>query len=94
MTSCINAWDCIWTPPSVKICVEGVGSGPYVKYGYLVSVKVPRDDLPVTSTVAFTSFRVSINNGLGRRRSDGGKEDFMFSQNVVKGTDNSLALKR
>lgn len=49
------AWDTISTEATAKICAEALSSAPGGRYGALLPVSSPREDLKITNTLLYTS---------------------------------------
>ena len=50
------AWDTISLPASMQICAEALTSGSGAHYGCLLKPELPRKDVTVTFTIAYTCF--------------------------------------
>ena len=74
------AWDCISLPPTTKICAEALAEGGQgVKYGCILSVKFPREDVQVTPTLAYSALGEPFDKGFAK--SEKGEEgDFKFAK--------------
>lgn len=58
------AWDTIGVTESAQICADALSSaGRGLKYGTIVPVKCPREDVETTSTVMYTVFGKDITFG-------------------------------
>jgi len=83
------AWDTISIPDSAKICSEALSSESGCKYGTILPVKPPRDDLEVTNTLMYTIFNEPFEKG--GRMTEPSKEDFEFAKKFFGITEKLLA---
>lgn len=80
-------WDTISLDSSAKICADAMApSGG--KYGTILPVKPPRDDLEVTSTFMYTIFNEPFHKG--KNEFPAVKEDFEFAKMFMEITENLL----
>ncbi|EED12985.1 alcohol dehydrogenase, putative [Talaromyces stipitatus ATCC 10500] len=48
------AWDCIATASAAQICADALTTEPGARYGGIIGVKFPREDVKHTDTLAYT----------------------------------------
>ena len=80
-------WDTISLESSAKICADAMSSSGG-KYGTILPVKPPRDDLEVTSTFMYTIFNEPFHKG--KNEFPAVKEDFEFAKMFMEITENLL----
>ena len=81
-------WDTISLESSAKICADAMASGSGGKYGTILPVKPPRDDLEVTSTFMYTIFNEPFHKG--KNEFPAVKEDFEFAKMFFEITEKLL----
>ena len=79
-------WDTIALEGSAKLCCDVLASGG--KYGVLLYVEAPRDDIQKTHTLAFTALGEPIDKG---KRMEGNPEHYEFAKKWVAVADDLLA---
>ena len=50
------AWDTIGVKESARICCDALASGPGAHYGSILPVRMPREDVDQTATLAYDAF--------------------------------------
>lgn len=48
------AWDCVTSEETAQICADALTTESGARYGCILSVKFPRDDVKYTDTLAYT----------------------------------------
>lgn len=82
-------WDTISLESSATICAAALGSGPGGKYGTILPVKPPRDDLKVTNTFMYTIFGEGFKKGPNEMAAS--KEDFEYAKMFMDMTEKLFA---
>ena len=54
METCCDAWDCIANPAAAQICADALTTESGARYGAIINVKFPREDVKHTDTLAYT----------------------------------------
>lgn len=84
------AWDTISLESSAKICAEALSSdGSGARYGSILAVKLPRDDVEDTTTMMYTIFNESYEKG--GRQTPAIPEDFEFAKKIFSIAETLLA---
>ena len=84
------AWDCIALPASAKICAEALAAGDGIKYGCILAVEFPREDVQVTPTLAYSALGEPFDKGFAK--SENGEEaDFVFAKAWIAVAEELLA---
>lgn len=83
------AWDTISLPETAKICAEALSSDSGCKYGTILPVKSPREDVETTGTLMYTVFGEEFKKG--GRVTPASQEDFEFAKKFYDITEKLLA---
>ncbi|ETN43650.1 uncharacterized protein HMPREF1541_02809 [Cyphellophora europaea CBS 101466] len=84
------AWDTISLEQSAKICAEALSSEPQdAKFGSILPVKLPRDDVKETVTLMYTIFNEEFVKG--GRTTPASPDDFESAKNIFNITEKLLA---
>jgi hypothetical protein len=83
------AWDTISLPETAKICAEALSSESGCKYGTILPVKSPREDVETTNTLMYTIFGEEFQKG--NRVTPASQEDFEFAKKFYDITEKLLA---
>jgi NADPH:quinone reductase-like Zn-dependent oxidoreductase len=81
-------WDTISLDSSAKICAEAMADGPGGRYGTILPVKPPRDDLEVVATFMYTVFNEPFHKG--KNEFPVVKEDFEYTKMFMELTEGLL----
>ena len=83
-------WDTISLESSAKICAGAISlNGSGARYGSILPVKLPRDDVAVTSTFMYTIFGDAFSKGSNEYPPS--KEDFDFAKTIFEIAEKMLA---
>lgn len=83
-------WDTISLEPSAKICAAAMSSDPTgCKYGTILPVKLPRDDIETTTTFMYTIFGDKFTKA--GKEFPANQEDFEFAKMFFEMTERLLA---
>lgn len=83
------AWDCISSESSVQLCADALGSANDLRYGCLLPVGFPREDVKVTHTLAYTAFGDAFDQGWAKLE-EGDTRDFEFAKRWIAVADGLL----
>jgi len=83
------AFDTIYAGDSIKICAEALSSEPGGRYGSLLPVKFPRDDVGSKGTLMYTIFNEEFTKGATKYPAS--KEDFDFAKTFFEMTEKLIA---
>jgi NADPH:quinone reductase-like Zn-dependent oxidoreductase len=84
------AWDTVSEEGSAKICAEALTSESGAKYGSILSVKSPREDVQSTNTLMYTVFGEEFSFGKGSKF-PAIPEDFEYTKKFIELTEKLLA---
>jgi len=80
-------WDTIALEPTAKLCADVISTGG--KYGAILNVKLPRDDIKTTYSLGYTAMGDPIEKG-GYKSQDN-TADFEFMKGWVRAVEPLLA---
>jgi hypothetical protein len=83
------AWDTISLPETAKICAEALSSESGCKYGTILPVKSPREDVETKGTFMYTIFGEEFSKG--GKATPASTEDFEFAKKFYDITEKLLA---
>lgn len=83
------AWDTVSEEASAQICADALSTEPGGRYGTLLPVKIPRDDVEVTSTLMYTMFGEGFS--FGPQQIPPVPEDYEFAKKFMGLTEKLLA---
>jgi hypothetical protein len=88
------AFDTISIPESAKICADALSTDSEVglRYGNLLPVKCPRDDVVTTTTVMYTVFKSFFK--FGEQDMPPSEEDYEFGRTIYGLTEKLVAEVR
>ncbi|KAF5015224.1 hypothetical protein F66182_13521 [Fusarium sp. NRRL 66182] len=84
------AWDTVSEEGSAKICAEALTSEAGAKYGSILPVKIPREDIESTSTLMYTVFGEEFKFGKDSNF-PASPEDFEYTKKFIALTEKLLA---
>lgn len=84
------AWDTVGEEGSAKICAEALTSEAGAKYGSILPVKIPREDVESTSTLMYTVFGEEFKFGKDTVF-PASSEDFEYTKKFIALTEKLLA---
>ncbi|KAF3397061.1 hypothetical protein DPV78_008280 [Talaromyces pinophilus] len=84
------AWDTVSEEGSAKICAEALSSEAGAKYGSILSVKSPREDVESVNTLMYTVFGEEFKFGKGSEF-PAIPEDFEYTKKFIELTEKLLA---
>jgi NADPH:quinone reductase-like Zn-dependent oxidoreductase len=80
-------WDTIALEPTAKLCAEVISPGG--RYGAILNVKLPRDDVKETSSMAYTATGEPTEKPFFKSHDN--RADFEFMKKWMKAVDGILA---
>jgi len=83
------AWDTISEESSAKFCADALSSDKGGRYGSILPVKCPRDDVESVSTLMYTVFGEEFE--FAGNKVPASKEDFEFAREFMAITERLLA---
>ncbi|QGA21042.1 hypothetical protein EYB26_008752 [Talaromyces marneffei] len=84
------AWDTVSEEGSAKICSDALTSEPGAKYGNILNVKSPREDVETVNTLMYTVFGEAFKFGKGAEL-PAIPEDFEYTKKFIALTEKLLA---